>query len=90
MADRTGEYIEMCWGDYDAEFEAIRGHVSIDNALQAMEGMMGSVVRDYDWDSEWLYARWCPRVGRDYDSELVLCEKGPGAFAVTICKEKVA
>ena len=82
MTEKPGEYMYLEW-DFDTPYEVVRGHVSHDEATAELTEQIG----EFEWVTEHCYARLIPRVGRCYDTQFVLCEKGPGAFAVTLCRE---
>jgi hypothetical protein len=88
------EYIEL-WLDQDDPPEYVRGHVSPQEAIEAIEAVVGPLNIDgleyFDFNHRW--ARWeppgshmracgCDRVMMVYD------EKGRGMFAVTEAKRK--
>jgi hypothetical protein len=83
----VAEYIDLWW-DGDAPAEYVRGHVSEDEARQAMEVALGVGAGKDPWEIKHRWARWempgsrmracgCERVMQVYD------EKGSCMFKVT-------
>lgn len=83
--EKPGEYIALYW-DNTAPFEAVRGHVSAEAAIEEVAGEAGGFPSDYAGSHvEHRWARWVPAPpGCDWDLTFTLCQPGRGAFAVTL------
>jgi hypothetical protein len=88
------EYIDLWW-DMDDPPEYVRGHVSSQEAIEAIEAVAGTLNIDgleyFDFNHRW--ARWEPANThmRAYGCErtmMVYDEKGRGMFAVTEARRK--
>lgn len=77
-----GEYIPLHW-DSDPEYEVVRGHLEPEDASAELL-RWGIDSADYR-EREHRWARWvfAPE-GADYDRGLRFCERGRGAFAITV------
>lgn len=77
---------ELYWGNDGAAYY-VRGHVPLDEFLEAVRKQWGDVGNPEKARHCW--ARLIPRTGRDYDQEFLTQDKpAPGAFACTFWAEE--
>lgn len=84
MNEAVGDYIPLLW-DGTPDYGLVRGHVSHEDAALVLGRELGWAPDEFK--SEHGYARRVPTErGSDYDFRVLLCPRGRGAFAVTICE----
>ena len=82
MKYAIGEAIQIVWSDDDPRYEYVRGHVSDEDAREALKSIGYEGLEEAPTRQTW--ARWIPSTRTDIDSLFFHAEPdAPGAFAVT-------
>lgn len=83
MKYANGEFIEIMWEDWDSDVEYVKGHVTIEQAKEAIKKHSGADVTVYG--IKYKFARWVPASNWSDYSQMFFTydEKGKGLFPVT-------
>ncbi len=80
---RHGEYLELIWnGEVPSEY--VRGHVDGETFTNAVRPFCGKAGIELLGKSRHAHARFVPTQTDEFDTRIVDCGPGPGAFKVTV------
>lgn len=85
MKYKDGQFIEIMWEDsyYDSDIEYVKGHVTLEQATEAIKKYNGTDVTVYGIKHR--FARWIPASNWSDYSQMFFTydEKSKGTFPVT-------